>query len=130
MRPQLRRTPHAPRRARTLVDEAFATAGASEETRAIAQLLVSELVTNAVRHGGGDTIGLEVRCGSLFHVGVRDAGTSLPVLRDRSGTRTTGRGLFLVRSLAHAWGIEENAQGKVVWFSLPRDERVTTKRAV
>jgi anti-sigma regulatory factor (Ser/Thr protein kinase) len=81
-------------------------------------LLVTELVTNAVTHGGWG-ITLEMRgsssavCSKVF-----DHGHALPVMVPRRPLADSGRGLHLVAALASDWGVEPVADGKVVWFEL------------
>ncbi|WP_282695641.1 ATP-binding protein [Streptomyces sp. CC208A] len=85
----------------------------------VAELLTSELVTNALVHTGhGAVVTATVDPGQL-RVEVRDfepglVGPLVPPADDG----THGRGLFLVRELADSWGIEEHGGGKVVWFEL------------
>jgi anti-sigma regulatory factor (Ser/Thr protein kinase) len=85
-------------------------------------LLVSELVTNAVRHGRADEgrpvhLGLELR-GDTVRVEVGDPGPGfLPGKPAPRADRTGGWGLVLLDRLAHRWGVEvEN--GTTVWFEL------------
>lgn len=83
-------------------------------------LLVSELVTNAVRHGAGP-LGLEVSDDvDRFRVDVSDRNPALPVLRSVDLWSEGGRGIMLVDELAEAWGVVEHpGDGKTVWFQLP-----------
>lgn len=102
------------REARGLARETLHTWGLAELSETV-ELLVSELVTNAVRHGSGD-IGLRlIRAGSLL-CEVRDNGYDLPALRRADVTAENGRGLQLVTALAERWGAQRTATGKVVWF--------------
>ncbi|GLY74420.1 hypothetical protein Airi01_026870 [Actinoallomurus iriomotensis] len=102
------------RHSRELVREALATWGLTELADTV-ELLVSELVTNAVRHGAGD-IGLRlIRTDSLL-CEVRDDGHELPALRRADVTAENGRGLQLVTALAERWGTQRTPTGKVVWF--------------
>ena len=83
------------------------------------RLLVSEVVTNAVRHGG-DTELIEVRASwdVNVHVEVVDHGDSFaPLPRGRGAEKPGGYGLFLVGSLAGRWGVESNDH-TIVWFEL------------
>ena len=90
-----------------------------------AELLVSELVTNAVLHSHGDvTLTLAVADGML-EVGVTDPGPRLPPQRslERSAagppwSAEGGRGLRLVDRLSVEWGVVTLARGKQVWFRL------------
>lgn len=88
-----------------------------------AMLLVSELVTNAVRHGEPHIV-LRLRPHPPgIGVSVQDGGQELPELPDEPDeSRPGGRGLRIVDTLATEWGIEPASPGKVVWFELhPRD---------
>lgn len=89
-----------------------------ENAAEIAQLLVSELVTNAVLHAQS---GIEVvvrHGGRRLRVEVGDASRTPPVLRRHDEDAMTGRGLSLVDQLSEAWGVERNADGKRVWFEV------------
>jgi PAS domain S-box-containing protein len=102
------------RQTRELARDTLGTWGLSELTDTV-ELLVSELVTNAVRHGAGD-IGLRlIRANSLL-CEVRDDGHELPSLRRAEVTDENGRGLQLVTALAERWGTQRTPTGKVVWF--------------
>ncbi|MFF1869907.1 ATP-binding protein [Kitasatospora herbaricolor] len=81
-------------------------------------LVLSELVTNALIHGGPPTVVLELRARRL-HIAVADPGTgpveALPVSTSRGG----GRGMFLVNALADRWGVKTpSVGGKTVWCHL------------
>lgn len=86
-----------------------------------ATLLVSELVTNAVKHGGPPVV-LAVDCdGKHLEVRVRDGSSDLPVPRTAAPTEESGRGYLLLDELSHRWGVEQEvdgADGKEVWFLL------------
>ncbi len=85
--------------------------------REAGELLVSELTTNALRHAAGP-FEVRVRAEPRVRVEVRDSSTRLPTVRDLDATEESGRGLHIVGELARAWGTEERADGKVVWFEL------------
>lgn len=85
--------------------------------RETGELLVSELTTNALRHARGP-FEVRVQAGPRVRVEVRDGSTQRPTLKDADATDEGGRGLHIVRQLAKAWGTEERADGKVVWFEL------------
>jgi serine phosphatase RsbU (regulator of sigma subunit)/anti-sigma regulatory factor (Ser/Thr protein kinase) len=79
-----------------------------------AELLLSELVTNAVRHASGP---IRVR---LLHdrnliCEVFDTSNTAPHMRRATSTDEGGRGLFLVAQLAQAWGTRYIPEGKVIW---------------
>ncbi|MFI9275863.1 SpoIIE family protein phosphatase [Kitasatospora sp. NPDC052896] len=85
-----------------------------EEVAFAVELLLSELVTNAIRYG---TEPIQVR---LIHdrtliCEVADASSTAPHLRRATTTDEGGRGLFLVAQLAQAWGTRYTARGKVIW---------------
>jgi len=84
-----------------------------------AQLLVSELVGNAVRHGT-PPIEMEVRCSGTqaLQVRVRDCAPGAPHVRTANIEDEGGRGLALVDLLSDDWGIERDPPGKSVWFRL------------
>jgi DNA-binding NarL/FixJ family response regulator len=83
-------------------------------------LLVSELVTNAVTHGGSDAEVVVVLRRDAIRVEVRDDSAEIPERRTPSPTDVSGRGLELVSRLSTAWGAHRVGPGKVVWFELPR----------
>jgi anti-sigma regulatory factor (Ser/Thr protein kinase) len=89
-----------------------------------ATLLVSELVTNAVRYGGPPVV-LAVDCdGEGLHVRVRDGSPTLPVPRAPTLDAESGRGYLLLDLLSERWGVEPESRtaggGKEVWFHLQR----------
>lgn len=84
----------------------------------IAELLVSELVTNALRYGRGP-IGLRLlRDGESVVCEVADGLTTVPRLRAVQNGDEGGRGLQLVDQLAGRWGARSMPHGKIVWFEL------------
>jgi serine/threonine-protein kinase RsbW len=85
-----------------------------------AVLLVSELVTNAVRHArGGDAIMLELQAvGTWLRIEVTDADPQWPQPRTPAGFDGSGFGFVLVDALAGKWGVRETATGKAVWAEL------------
>ncbi|WP_392673449.1 ATP-binding protein [Streptomyces sp. LN785] len=85
----------------------------------VAELLLSELVTNALIHTDhGAVVTVNVTPMTL-RVEVRDFVTGLPMpYAPDADDGTHGRGLVLVRALADTWGVTAQALGKVVWFEL------------
>lgn len=84
-----------------------------------AELLVSELVTNAVR-ASETLISPVVRLwlvsdGQSIVVHVWDGSDSMPVRQDANPDSASGRGLLLVEALGKDWGAYRKASGKVVW---------------
>lgn len=110
----------SPRRAREFVASVLTDWG-QDELLTEAQLLTSELVTNAVLHAGTDlTISVTAdRDRATLIVAVRDGSDSLPRVRHYSPLATTGRGLAIVGQSAVAFGAEPIDSGKEVWFELP-----------
>ena len=83
-----------------------------------AELLVSEVVTNAVKHGRAP-VRLQIACEhSAVFVAVDDANPALPKTRRLDRRRHSGRGLVLLDRLATEWGVRRVAGGKQVWFRL------------
>ncbi len=91
-----------------------------EEQTEAAELLVSELVTNALIHTRHGAVVTATATSARLRVEVQDfASEDLPApYVPNADDGTHGRGLILVRSLADAWGVEAQALGKVVWFEL------------
>jgi len=97
----------------------------------MAELVVSELVTNALRHGvpsapgavGDECIRLRLLAQSPFVICmVTDPGTDIPVLRDSGPTEESGRGLNVVESCSVRWGWQLfDEGGKIVWALLRPD---------
>jgi serine phosphatase RsbU (regulator of sigma subunit)/anti-sigma regulatory factor (Ser/Thr protein kinase) len=87
-------------------------------------LLVSELVTNAVRYASGAEVELLLRrAASALWIEVADRDTRSPRMRHASVDDEGGRGLALVQALSGAWGNRTTRDGKVVWvrLDLPRE---------
>lgn len=97
--------------------------GFTDELSDTAELLASELVTNAVLHatGGSSCRVICARSGAVLTVSVIDHGAGVPVLRQGSATEPGGRGLFLVASLADDWGVRPVPRGKSTYFVLKGD---------
>jgi anti-sigma regulatory factor (Ser/Thr protein kinase) len=81
-------------------------------------LVISELVTNAILHGGRGAVLTLTADSARMRAEVRDGSASEPVMRSYSETATTGRGMVIVDALAAAWGSFPVDGGKVVWFEL------------
>ena len=90
------------------------------------RLLVTELVTNSVRHTDCDAVTLRIAIGKsavLTEVADDGPGFDLELFEDEQGRASdpdTGWGLFLVQRLARNWGVKEEGRSKRVWFELGR----------
>ncbi|MET7986198.1 MULTISPECIES: SpoIIE family protein phosphatase [unclassified Streptomyces] len=78
------------------------------------ELIVSELVTNAIRYAV-PPVRLRLLCDTRLTCEVSDASSTAPRLRHARSTDEGGRGLFLVAQLAHRWGARYTAEGKIIW---------------
>jgi anti-sigma regulatory factor (Ser/Thr protein kinase) len=114
-------TPTAPGHARRILDTALAEWGLGYLVDA-ADLIISELVTNAVVHGEAPaflTVYTDREAdGGLLFIEVDDAKDTVPQERDADDDAETGRGLQIVDAVAEDWGVETAGLGKRVWASL------------
>ncbi|MBT2527725.1 SpoIIE family protein phosphatase [Streptomyces sp. ISL-99] len=106
----------APGRARRLARRALARWGLEELSDSV-ELLVSEVVTNAVRYAERP-VTLRLLRTDVLRCEVGDDSPQLPRQRRARDTDEGGRGLFLVNRLARRWGATRLSSGKVVWFEL------------
>jgi anti-sigma regulatory factor (Ser/Thr protein kinase) len=84
----------------------------------VVELLVTELVTNAVRHGD-EPIRVEVEWdGEAVWVTVEDGCATMPALLDPPPDADGGRGLYLVDRMADEWGVARVGTGKQIWFAV------------
>ncbi|MGW1951155.1 SpoIIE family protein phosphatase [Streptomyces sp. NPDC001920] len=90
-----------------LAEEAFTT-----------ELILSELVTNAMRHATGP-IRVRLLRDRVLICEVSDGSSTAPHLRSAATTDEGGRGLFLVAQFAERWGTRYMAGGKVIWTEQP-----------
>nr|WP_299539087.1 ATP-binding protein [uncultured Streptomyces sp.] len=89
------------------------------ECIATVELLLSELMTNALIHTRHGTVVTATVDGRRIRVEVRDFAPEPPrVYVPNADDGTHGRGLVLVRGLADSWGVRTQPLGKVVWFEL------------
>ncbi|MGW2562627.1 ATP-binding protein [Streptomyces sp. NPDC001514] len=84
------------------------------------ELIVSELVTNAIRHGNGvrdgrGMVGLRLIRHEMLTCEVSDTSDSHPRLRHPRTTDENGRGLHLVSKLSRRWGTRCTRDGKLIW---------------
>ncbi|MGW4565406.1 SpoIIE family protein phosphatase, partial [Streptomyces sp. NPDC004561] len=85
-----------------------------DETAYGTELIVSELVTNALRYGNAP-LELRLIMDRALTCEVSDSGVSAPHMRHARATDESGRGLFIVAQLAESWGVRFSADGKTVW---------------
>ncbi|MFD3518045.1 SpoIIE family protein phosphatase [Streptomyces sp. NPDC058657] len=106
----------APGRARRLARRALERWGLEELSDSV-ELLVSEVVTNAVRYAERP-VTLRLLRTDVLRCEVGDDSPQLPRQRRARDTDEGGRGLFLVNRLTRKWGATRLSSGKVVWFEL------------
>ncbi|MER6977811.1 SpoIIE family protein phosphatase [Streptomyces carpinensis] len=104
--------------ARRRTREQLAAWGVDDETAFSTQLIVSELVTNALRYGAPPIVVRLIHDRTLT-CEVRDAGQAAPHLRHARVVDEGGRGLFIAEQLAQAWGVRYSESGKTVWAEQP-----------
>ena len=107
---------------KTLVED-LSDGTISDEVIDECEIVVSELVTNAIRHAkplpdGSVRVHWKVRAPRV-EVEVTDGGSDdVPMPKPKAEWVNAGRGLRIVRSLAHEWGVTDDRQGRTVWASL------------
>ncbi|MEP6696233.1 MAG: ATP-binding protein [Pseudonocardiales bacterium] len=108
--------------ARRMTERTLASWGLSELADTAA-LLVSELMTNAVLHARSGVVVTLRHDTDKVRVEVFDGSPLPPRMRHFRADAGTGRGVRLLDTLASEWGIEGQAGGKVVWFTLGTGEQ-------
>lgn len=106
-------------RARSAARDKLAEWGVPDETTFVVELVVSELVTNAIRYGGAPVRLRLIREGGLI-VEVSDGGHTSAHLRRSAWEDEGGRGLFLVAQLTERWGTRYTPTGKTIWTEMSR----------
>jgi anti-sigma regulatory factor (Ser/Thr protein kinase) len=115
----------AVRMARHRLAEELAAAGVAEDARDDAMLVLSELVSNAVRHAaplpsGDIRVRWEVQ-DDLLHIEITDGGAGTrPHASVAALSALGGRGLDIVRSVSSQWGVTEGEDSVTVWAEVPR----------
>ncbi|MEU4533535.1 ATP-binding protein [Streptosporangium sp. NPDC023825] len=106
--------------ARHLTRACLADWGLHEEHSTVAELLVSELMTNALRHSRGTIrFALSFQDGLLrCEVEDADPDSRLPRVCRARDDEERGRGLHLLELLSCCWGSARTTDGKAVWFEL------------
>ncbi|MEV5878294.1 SpoIIE family protein phosphatase [Streptomyces sp. NPDC052101] len=105
--------PRAVHEARDNTDRQLAAWGL-EDIAFTTELIVSELITNAITHAGGP-IGLRLIHERTLICEVSDASNTSPHMRRARSTDEGGRGLFLVAQVAQRWGTRYTETGKTIW---------------
>jgi anti-sigma regulatory factor (Ser/Thr protein kinase) len=111
--------PRAPAAARRFVADVLGSWGHADAGIQDAQLVVSELATNAVIHAGSPFAVRISGEGGGVRVSVTDRSSASPQLREPDESEPSGRGLRVVSSLASRWGVDTLDVGKSVWAHLP-----------
>jgi anti-sigma regulatory factor (Ser/Thr protein kinase) len=92
-----------------------------EEMAFTTELILSELVTNAILYGS-PPVGVRLLKGHCLICEVSDGSSTSPRLRRAAATDEGGRGLFLVSQFAQRWGKRYTPDGKVIWAEQTLDE--------
>ncbi|WP_173877743.1 ATP-binding protein [Streptomyces sp. 3214.6] len=133
---RLSHSPRSARRARDLLRIQLLEWKIDAQVAFTAELLLSELVTNALLHArmpAGREIGVRVaRYNERLRVEVADANNSRPQLRTAIDTDEHGRGLALIDALAQRWGCcpRRHGIGKAIWAELPLEGRTPEEVAL
>lgn len=109
----------APRAARRAVEDL--SGSVADDLIPEIKLLVSELITNAVKYGGDGDITLQLVTDGPRKVRaevIDQGGGFIPVARTRPTTEVGGWGLHLVQTLSNRWGVHEGSTH--VWFEIDR----------
>lgn len=109
--------PNSPRLAREFVSGMCLSWNATDFVEP-GNLVVSELVTNAVTHAETDVRVDVTLSGDVLTVGVHDDAPGEPVIQPPSRHRLGGRGLAMVAAFAESWGVRRDRPGKTVWCRL------------
>jgi PAS domain S-box-containing protein len=93
-----------------------------------AELVISEVVTNALVHAGTE-VEVAARVGREgVRVEVSDGSPHLPATKNYANLAATGRGLQLLEQLVDRWGVDPHEAGKTVWFELGTPEGLSPGR--
>jgi anti-sigma regulatory factor (Ser/Thr protein kinase) len=112
-------TPESVTQARHFVTET-ALAWGFAQLMEDAQLVVSELGGNAIRHAHSEFTVVISESGASIRLAVSDLSHEVPRAQRPANDSSSGRGLMLVGALAAEWGVEQSHNGKVVWAELQR----------
>ncbi len=110
--------PDSVRSARHFAREVLAESGVADERSELAELLVSELASNAVKHATTNfTLAIDVK-DSTIRIEVSDTGSGQPTLKRPKPDQPNGRGLLIVDNMADDWGTSVDGSTKTVWCIL------------
>ncbi|MEU0598703.1 ATP-binding protein [Streptomyces sp. NPDC006393] len=118
--------PGSPAQARRLTRARLTAWSVCEDTCDTADLVISELVTNAIVHTASSRVVCELHdAGELVRIAVRDEGRAPgePHPSPQRPEEEHGRGLLLVEAMCLSWGAQQHGRGLVVWAELARDTR-------
>ncbi|MFC5142082.1 ATP-binding protein [Actinomycetospora rhizophila] len=111
--------PRAPGDARQHVRRVCHSWAVDEDAREAAEIVVTELVTNAVEHAASASVVEVERTAHALRLTVRDFDSApLPEVRLPEPTSPRGRGLAMVAAVATTWGVEAHRDGKTVWAEM------------
>ncbi|MET9087198.1 ATP-binding protein [Streptomyces sp. NPDC004237] len=99
----------------------------AEEAIESLELLAGEVIANAVMHTEASCAVCVRWTGTRVRVEVTDSSPRIPRVGEAALDSESGRGLFLVDSLAVQWGTETDPAGKVVWFEIPSERTLVGK---
>jgi anti-sigma regulatory factor (Ser/Thr protein kinase) len=108
--------------ARNWVTSFVAEHGGGDALRDDAALVVSELVTNALRHGSGTVVLRASFVDGRLNIAVSDSGDALPHQLPIDADRIGGLGLHIVERISGEWGVSPFPGGKTVWAVLADPE--------
>jgi anti-sigma regulatory factor (Ser/Thr protein kinase) len=132
---ELTAVPHASREARNAARVVLQGWAVPSPLVDDAILVISELVTNAVRHAGtASTLELQLgQTGERLRISLTDDSDREPRLRPLRPAAEDGRGLAILAALSDRWGVEPRLGGKQVWWEVDLEpgytEAPTTRRA-
>lgn len=112
--------PESVSRARALVSSVLAAWGMEGDLADCGEVIVSELLTNAVDHTETPLtkVVIERRADSSVRIEVSDRSRIVPRVKEATDDAECGRGLRLVDALSCRWGCDTNRWGKVTWAEL------------
>ena len=89
------------------------------ESIVVVELVATEMITNAVVHGGGLGVPSAELRQNVVRLEVHDESMDLPQMRSPGPGSTSGRGMRIIATTSDRWGIELTDEGKTVWSEIP-----------